>query len=609
MNDALAPTDLDSLCQQLRVDILRCTAEAGSGHPTSSLSSVELLAVLFSRHLRYDVNQPHHPGADRFVLSKGHATPLLYAIFRALGAIDEDELLSYRQAGSRLEGHPTPRLAWVDAATGSLGQGLPIGVGMALAARMDGSSRRTYVLCGDSEMSEGSMWEAVEHASDDGLDRLIAVIDVNRLGQRGPTRHGWDLAAYSRRFEAFDWHTIEVDGHDPRQIDHAFEEADAHTSRPTAILARTVKGKGVPEAEDALGLHGKALEDSEAAIGLLGGPRKQIIVPAPPANDPQPNRPAATAAPPVTWAVGDEVATRTAYGRSLVALGSRRADVVALDAEVSNSTYADGFAGTFPERFVEAHIAEQNMVGMAVGLARSGWRPFVSSFAAFLTRAYDFTRMAPVSQADMALVGSHAGVSIGPDGPSQMGLEDLAAMRAVHGSTVLYPCDANQTRALVDLLADHPGVSYLRTTRGATPVIYDAQETFEIGGSQVLRQSDDDRAVVIAAGITVHEALAAVDEEQLPVTVIDAYSVQPLDVTTIAAAAARTGRIVTVEDHRPAGGLGEAVAAALLEEGVSASLTRLAVYGMPSSATPREQLETARIDRTSIAATLVQLMS
>ena len=604
---------IEDLCRQIRVDILRATHQAGSGHPTSSLSAVELGAVLFARHLRYDVSRPDHPGADRFVLSKGHATPLLYALYRAIGAIEEEELLTYRQHGSRLEGHPTPRLPWVEAATGSLGQGLPIGVGFAIAARMEGIPRRTFVLCGDSEMAEGSMWEAIEHAGHERLDRLIAIVDVNRLGQRGPTRHEWDLDAYARRFSAFGWETREVDGHDIAQIDAALSQADAETSRPTAILARTVKGKGVPEVEDQVDYHGKALDRSEEAIERLGGPSDIVITPAPPLEV-EPRSPETASlvgdveASEARWEVGEEVATRSAYGEALVALGRRRPEVVALDGEVSNSTRADAFAREFPDRFVEAYIAEQNMVGMAIGLARSGYHPFASSFAAFLSRAYDFIRMAPVSGVDITLVGSHAGVSIGPDGPSQMGLEDIAAFRAVAGSTVLYPCDANQTRALVELLADVPGVGYLRTTRGDTPVIYEPDEIFELGGSKTLRRSDADQAVVVAAGITVHEALAAVDDLGAPVTVIDAYSVQPLDAESIAGAVASAGSVVVVEDHRPQGGLGEAVAAALLSRGVRCEFRHLAVEGVPASATPQEQLALAGIDRGAIRAALEALL-
>jgi transketolase len=615
--DGSAPAPLldarlvEGICRQLRVDILRSSTRAGSGHPTSSLSAVELASVLAAAHLRYDVEQPDHPGNDRLVLSKGHATPLLYALLRAMGAIDEAELLSYRQRGSRLEGHPTPRLPWVDAATGSLGQGLPIGVGLALAARLDGSRRRTFVLCGDSEMAEGSMWEAVEHAAHAGLGSVTALVDVNRLGQRGPTRHGWDLSAYARRFHAFGWDTVEVDGHDLAEIDAALRQATATADQPTAIIARTVKGKGVAELEDVVSHHGKAVDDPSATIEALGGvTHRTFSPPAPPTVRSGPavadGHPESRPRP--TWPVGADVATRDAYGATLVWLGGQRDRLVALDGEVSNSTRADAFAKAFPERYVEAYIAEQNMLGMAIGLARSGWRPFVSSFAAFLLRAYDFTRMAPVSQADLTLVGTHAGVEIGPDGPSQMGLEDLAAMRAVAGATVLYPCDANQTRALVELAADVPGVSYLRLTRGDRPVVYDPDETFSIGGSRTLRSSEDDQVAIVAAGVTVHEALAAVDADGVPATVIDAYSVQPLDVDTIADAATRAGAVLTVEDHRRPGGLGEAVAASLVERGVACRFRSLAVDGMPGSATPQEQLSLAGIDRVAIRAAVTSLL-
>jgi transketolase len=590
---------LDRICRQLRVDILRCSTRAGSGHPTSSLSAVELTAVLAANHLRYDVDQPDHPGNDRLVFSKGHATPLLYSLLRAIGAIDEAELLTYRQQGSRLEGHPTPRLPWVDAATGSLGQGLPIGLGLAWAAHLEGSPRRTFVLCGDSEMAEGSMWEAAEHAGHVGLGSVTAIVDVNRLGQRGPTRHGWDLGAYARRFAAFGWETIEADGHDLEEVDAAFRHAGAVSSQPTAIIARTVKGKGVPELEDLVANHGKAMDDPASAIEALGGVGHRTFSPQlPPAVSPRVLE--VSDHEPPSWSLGNRVATRDAYGAALVWLGSQRADLVALDGEVSNSTRTDGFAAAFPERYVEAYIAEQNLLGMAIGLARSGWRPFVSSFAAFLLRAYDFTRMAPVSQADLTLVGTHAGVEIGPDGPSQMGLEDLSAMRAVAGATVFYPCDANQTRALIELAAAQPGVSYLRLTRGDSPVIYAPDEHFEVGGSKTVRSSESDRIVVIAAGVTLHEAVAAVDVGGIPATVIDAYSVQPLDSHAIAEAVRRSGAVLTVEDHRRPGGLGEAVATALAEHGVACRFQSLAVEGVPGSATPEEQLALAGIDRAAI---------
>lgn len=607
--EAATNVALHELSRQMRADILRATESAGSGHPTSSLSAVELVAVVFARYLRYSVDAPDYVGNDRFVLSKGHATPLLYAALKAIGAIDDQELLTYRDAGSRLEGHPTPRLPWVDAATGSLGQGLPIGVGMALAARMDGRQTRTFVLCGDSEMAEGSVWEAAEHAGHARLGGLVALVDVNRLGQRGPTRHGWDLSAYARRFDAFGWSTVEVgDGHDLEAIDRALDRAVEDEDRPTAVLARTIKGKGVEDVEDEPGYHGKALDQADEVVQRLGGTSDLIITPVTPLQVSVQPRERHEASWP-TWDVGDEVATRDAFGKALLALGQERDDVVVLDGEVSNSTRTDEFAEAYPDRYIEAYIAEQNMVGMSIGLARSGWRPFVSSFAAFLSRAYDFVRMAPVSNATLTLVGSHAGVSIGPDGPSQMGLEDIAAMRAVANATVLYPCDANQACVLTRELAQQSGVSYLRTTRGETPVIYQGGESFPVGGSRTVRSSPQDAVTLVAAGMTVHEALAAADMVDVPVRVIDAYSVQPLDRDTIAAAARETGAVIVVEDHRPAGGLGEAVAAALLETDASCTFRHLAVTGVPGSATPDEQLREAGIDRQHIASVVGELVA
>ncbi|GAA4098290.1 transketolase [Actinomadura miaoliensis] len=593
------------LGRQLRVDAVRAADAAGSGHPTSSMSAADLMAVLLARHLHYDFNAPSNPCNDQLIFSKGHASPLLYAMFVAADALSDEELLSFRRLGSKLEGHPTPRLPWVKAATGSLGQGLPYGVGMALASkRLDRVPYRVWVLCGDSEMAEGAMWEAAEHASHERLDNLTAVIDVNRLGQRGPTRHEWDTGAYARRLEAFGWHTVEIDGHDVDAIDAAYREAERTTGRPTAVIARTRKGKGVAAVEDREGHHGKPLPDAEEAVIELGGRSHIRVEPRHPRSE-RCARPLDHA--PVElprFDVGDEVATRNAFGQALSALGTVRGDVVALDGEVSDSTRSEFFAKEHPERFFECYIAEQQMVAAAVGMQARGWVPFASTFAAFLTRAYDFVRMAAVSRANVNLVGSHAGVAIGPDGPSQMGLEDLAAFRAVHGSTVLYPCDANQTARLVEAMADAEGVRYLRTTRGATPVIYRPDERFPIGGSKVLRSSADDRVTIVAAGVTVHEALAAADRlaaDGVPARVIDLYSVKPVDAVTLREAAERTGCLVTVEDHWPEGGLGDAVAEAFADGGPVPRLTRLAVRNMPASATPEEQLRVAGIDADAIA--------
>src|SRR5262245_33642628 len=478
-----------NLAQQLRVDSIRCTTAAGSGHPTSSMSAADLMAVLMTKYLHYDFDNPQTLNNDHLIFSKGHAAPLLYAMYKAAGAITDEELLTLRKFGSRLEGHPTPVLPWVDVATGSLGQGLPIGVGMALAAkRLDRTDARIWAICGDSEMAEGSMWEAAEHAAFYGVDNLVAIVDVNRLGQRGETMHGWDLSSYSNRFRAFGWNAIEVDGHDHEAIDEAYREAESTAGKPTAVVARTIKGKGASEVEDRNGWHGKAI--SADAVQELGGIRNAVVrVPKPAAR--APHRFEASAAQWPAYEVGSKVATRKAYGEALAALGSERTDVVALDGEVSNSTYAEIFKNAHPDRFVEMYIAEQQMVAAAVGMQVVGWKPFCSTFAAFLSRAYDFVRMAAVSRATLRLCGSHAGVSIGEDGPSQMGLEDLAEFRAIHGSTVLYPSDGNQTAKLVRAMGDLEGISYLRTTRGDTAVIYGPDEEFPVGGSKTVRDGDD----------------------------------------------------------------------------------------------------------------------
>jgi transketolase len=600
--------------QQLRVDAVRCSAAASSGHPTSSMSAADLIAVLMARHLRYDFRNPRAPGNDHLIFSKGHASPLYYAMLKAAGAIDDTELLTYRQAGSRLEGHPTPRLPWADVATGSLGQGLPIGVGLAIAARdLDQLPYRIWVLCGDSELAEGSIWEAAEHAGHEHLDNLTVIVDVNRLGQRGPTRHGWDTAAYARRFAAFGWHTLEIDGHDVGEIDEAFAAATQHAVQPTVILARTKKGRGVRVVEDQEGKHGKPLPDATEAIDELGGERNIHVSVTPPPPDLRPRRFPADGARLPAYEPGSMAATRTAFGQALVAVGALRPEVVVLDGEVSDSTRTEFFADEHPDRFFECYIAEQQMIAAAVGMQIRGWIPYAATFAAFLTRAYDFIRMAAVSRASIRLVGSHAGVAIGQDGPSQMALEDLAALRAVHGSTVLYPCDANQAARLTAAMADVKGISYLRTSRGDTPVIYRPDEEFAIGGSRVARTSPDDQVTLVAAGVTVHEALAAADllaDDGISARVIDAYSVKPIDAATLRQAAAETGRIVTVEDHWPEGGLGGAVLDALTAGGDPLPPVRkLAVRDMPASATPAEQLQFAGIDMVSIAAAAADLVA
>jgi transketolase len=578
------------LGQQLRVDAVRASAKAGSGHPTSSMSAADLAAVLLASHFRYDFDDPRGKGNDRLVFSKGHASPLVYGLFRAAGVLSEEEFGTYRQFGSRLEGHPVPVLPWVDVATGSLGQGLPIGVGMALAGkRLDRLPFRVWVICGDSEMAEGSMWEAAEHAAFYELDNLTAIIDVNRLGQRGETMHGWDLSSYSDRLRAFGWHAIEIDGHDVEQIDAAYREA-------TAVVAKTLKGKGYSKVEDQNGWHGKAV--AEEAVEELGGIRN-LTVDVPKPDHGEPHRFETSGGNWPAYEVGDKVATRKAYGEALAALGGDRGDVVVLDGEVSNSTYAEIFRDAHPERYLEMYIAEQQMVAAAVGVQVLGWKPFSSTFAAFLSRAYDFVRMAAVSQATLAFCGSHAGVSIGEDGPSQMGLEDLAEFRAINGSTVLYPCDGNQTTKLVRAMADLEGISYLRTTRADTEVIYSAEEEFPVGGSKTLREGDD--VAIVTAGITVPEALRAANalaEEGISARVIDAYSVKPIDAATLCSLAMP---IVTVEDHRAEGGLGEAVLAALAEGGATPHVAVLAVRELPHSGKPAELLAAAGIDAGAIA--------
>jgi transketolase len=604
------------LGQQLRVDSVRAAAAAKSGHPTSSMSGADLMSVLLAKYLRYDFDEPDDARNDHLVFSKGHASPLLYSMYKAAGAVTDKELLTFRKFGSRLEGHPTPVLPWVDVATGSLGQGLPYGVGIALAGkRLDKLPYRTWVLCGDSEIAEGSTWEAFEHAWHEKLDNLTAIIDVNRLGQRGETMHGWDLDSYAMRAEAFGWHAIEIDGHDVEAIDRAYAEAVDTTGVPTVVVAKTIKGKGVKAVEDKNGFHGKPLDDPDAAIEELGGIRNITI------NVAKPDGAKPTLQQTVTKSVelpryelgGDEVATRKAYGEALKALGDAREDVVALDGEVSNSTYAEIFAEAHPERYFEMYIAEQQMVAAAVGIQVRGWKPFASTFAAFFTRAYDFVRMAAISRANLKLCGSHAGVSIGEDGPSQMALEDLAAFRAVHGSTVLYPSDANQTAKLVEAMADLDGIVFLRTTRANTPVIYGPEEDFPVGGARVVRSSDEDEVTLVGAGITLHEALKAADalaDDGVSARVIDLYSVKPIDGETLQAAAEATGgRLVVAEDHWPEGGLGEAVLSALADSEERPRIVHLAVREMPGSGTPAELLAAAGIDAEHIAAAARQVVT
>jgi transketolase len=613
MNDHVM-TDHDlwrELGQQLRVDSIRSSSAAGSGHPTSSMSAADLMAVLMAKYLHYDFNAPKDPNNDHLIFSKGHASPLLYAIYKAAGGISDDEMLTFRKLGSRIEVHPTPVLPYVDVATGSLGQGLPIAVGVALAGkRLDQLPYHVWALCGDSEMAEGSIWEAFEHAAFNGLDNLTAIVDVNRLGQTGETMHGWDLDSYATRAKANGWHTIEIDGHDVAAIDAAYAEALGTSGRPTVILARTEKGHGVAEVANKNGFHGKPLPHPEEAIAELGGIRNLHIDVPRPSGSGQPHRFETGELQLPSYEVGTKEATRKAYGDTLVALGKAHGQVVALDGEVSNSTFAEEFRNELPERYFEMYIAEQQMVAVAVGMQVRGWKPFASTFAAFLSRAYDFVRMAAVSRANIVLTGSHAGVSIGEDGPSQMALEDLASLRAVFGSTVLYPSDPNQTASMMAQLPERTGIVFLRTTREKTLVIYAPGEDFPIGGSRIVRRSDDDEVTIVGAGITLHEAMTAAEtlaSEGIAARVVDLYSVKPIDAATLREAAAQTGRIITVEDHFPEGGLGDAVLDVFADSDERPRIIKLAVRHMPGSATPAEQLAAAGIDAAAIAATAREL--
>jgi transketolase len=572
------------------------------------------MAVLMARHLRYDYDEPENPNNDHLIFSKGHASPLVYAMFVAAGAVTDEELLTFRRFGSRLEGHPTPLLPWVDVATGSLGQGMPISAGIALCARdLDRLPYRVFTLCGDSEMAEGSIWEAVEHAGKEGLDNLVTIVDVNRLGQRGETMHGWNLNSYADRARASGWHAIEIDGHDIAAIDRAFSDAEATADRPTMIVARTIKGYGASETADKEGKHGQPLKDPQKAIEELGNVGPIHVDVAKPESAGTPHKFDADPSVPLpTYEVGgDKVPTRLAFGQGIAAVMRRRGDVVALDGEVGNSTHLEEVLKHTPERYFEVYIAEQMLMAEAVGFQARGWTPFASTFAAFLSRAYDFVRMAVISQAKLCINGSHAGVSIGEDGPSQMALEDLAEFRALGSSVVLYPSDPNQTVKLVEAMADYDGISYLRSTRSGLDTIYSPDEEFPIGGAKVVRCTDDDQVAVIGAGVTLHEAIKAADalaSDQINARVIDLYSVKPVDVETLFAASAATGgRIVTVEDHWPEGGIGDAVLSAFADADERPRVIKLAVDHLPGSGKGSELLHDCGIDADAIVAAAKRL--
>ncbi len=611
---------LKNTATRLRIDSVKATSEAASGHPTSCCSAADLVAALFFAEMRFDPKDPRNPDSDRFVLSKGHAAPLLYAAWAEAGAFDRNELLKLRRIDSDLEGHPTPRLPFVDVATGSLGQGICAAVGSALNARRIGSDYRTYVLLGDGESAEGSVWEAADAAAMAKLDNLCGMTDVNALGQSRPTMWQHDMEQFARRWRAFGWHAIVIDGHDLNAILDAYAEARRTKGQPTMILARTIKGKGVSFVEGKEGWHGKAFKKGEELDRALAELDRQFV-PAPsgvnlalqipkPAHSSRPEPKPKPIAPP-TYKSGEQVATREAYGTALAKLGEADARVVALDADVGNSTFSEKFEHVLPDRFFENYIAEQVMIGASMGLAARGAIPFPSTFACFLSRAYDFIRMAAISQVGVKMAGSHAGVSIGEDGPSQMALEDLAMFRAEPNITVLYPCDGVSAERMVALAAYQPGPVYIRTSRPKTPVIYSNDEAFTVGGSKVLRESAGDVATVVAAGVTVFEALKAHDQLKqagMPVRVIDLYSVAPVDAETLVRAGQATGgHLITVEDHYAAGGIGDAVAAAVADAGFT--VHRLAVREIPRSGKPEELLDRYGISASHIVDAVRRVVS
>jgi transketolase len=606
---------LEDVATRLRIDSIRATTAAGSGHPTSSASAADLVAAIFFDAMRFDPGDPRSPASDRFVLSKGHAAPVLYAAWAEVGVIKREELLRLRDIESDLEGHPTPRLPFVDVATGSLGQGLGAGLGLAIGAKLSGTDARAFVLLGDGETAEGSVWEAAALAAQHGVDNLVAIVDVNALGQSGPTMLRHDVAAYQRRFSSFGWRTMTIDGHDMRQVVGALRRARRARGAPVAIVARTTKGQGIDEIAGAENWHGKALPADMAERAIRALEARLHHVPAPPIHRPRgkakpPAPPAATLdAPPLEASAS--AATREAYGDALVRLGATNPRLVALDGDVKNSTFAERFANAYPERYVESFIAEQNMVSVATGLAAQGWIPFASSFACFLARAADQVRMAGISRSNIKLCGSHAGVSIGEDGPSQMALEDLALFRAIPEGVVLYPSDGVSTDACVQLAAAHRGIVYLRTTRMKTPAVYPAGEAFSIGGLKVVRESPGDRLTLVAAGITLHEALAAHDElagAGIAVRVIDCYSVKPIDAAALVRAARATrNTILTIEDHYAEGGLGAAVLEAVGGDGVV--VHRLAIREIPRSGPPKKLLERFGIGRGAIVTKVRELLA
>ncbi len=600
---------LKRLAALIRHHILTSSTAAGSGHLTSSLSATDLMTVLFFGGLpgqgffKFDVKNPENPNNDRLIFSKGHASPLFYALWAAAGAFDKKELNTFRKFGSRLEGHPSMEFPFTEVPTGSLGQGLSVGLGMGLAAKLDRLPFKTYVLLGDSEMAEGSVWEAIQVAAFYKLDNLVGILDVNRLGQSRETMYGHRVAAYKKRVSAFGWEVIVIDGHSLPEIKAAFGKAARARGKPVMIIAKTFKGKGVSFIENKEGWHGKVLKHDELLTALpeLGPVETSLTGSVAKPRAIRMKREHAHACTSVSYGKDEKVATRKAYGNALVRVHAKYPEMVVLDAEVSNSTYADGFKNAYSERFFEMFIAEQNMIGAALGMWRRGKIPFVSTFAAFFTRAHDQIRMAQYAKAAIVFAGSHGGVSIGEDGASQMGLDDIAMFRSILGSVVLYPSDAVSCEKLTEEAPKHGGIVYIRTTRNATPILYKNSEQFPIGGSKVLRKSSRDIVTIVAAGITLYEALDVYEQlkkEGIRVRVVDLYSVKPLDVKTLVKASKETGAIITVEDHYIEGGLGETVASAL--SATSRNVHCLAVRKMPRSGKAEELLEYEKISSAAI---------
>ena len=599
--------ELNNLIKLVRYYCLLSTSAAGSGHLTSSFSAADLMSVLFfGGFLKYDVINPQSLYNDRIIFSKGHSSPLLYSLWTVAGELEEKDLLDYRKFGSPLEGHPSMEFKFTEAPTGSLGQGLSIGLGMALASKMDKVDNKIFVLLGDGEMAEGQIWEAIQFASYHELNNLIGIIDVNRLGQNSETMLGWDVKKIKTRIESFGWETIMVDGHDLTEISHAYSIARSSHTKPVMIIGKTIKGKGIKSIENKDGFHGKALPYDligkySMELGEIDKSLRGVIAKPEKINKYNCNFPKRSISRVAEYNIDENISTRKAYGDSLLLLVFELPSMVVLDAEVSNSTYTDKFKEKFPEKFLEMYIAEQNMVSAAVGLARLGKIPFVSTFSAFFSRAHDQIRMASYSKVNIKFTGSHAGVSIGEDGASQMGLEDISMFRSIFESVVLYPCDAVSTKKLVLEMSKHNGISYLRTTRINTPVIYSPDEKFEIGGSKTLKNSENDKFTIISAGVTLHKALKAhemLKEEGIMTRVIDLYSIKPIDSETLRMAAKQTGNLLVVEDHYPQGGIGEAVRTDL--SGIDVRIYNLAVTKMPRSGKPEELLEYMNINDNAI---------